>query len=249
MGKGKNKSKLPLQYTCVQCCKPSDPLLKDFCSQVCHDNYVGFVQTEVGLSPSDLTFWSQYRLLQQDFLSYLDYIHPSTDNFATFSSRLLAFIRSVGSKVDSACKKIIVSPSPNDTNMKHWREYLEEKFKISRVCLPVPVFHTYIRPFREFELDKSPIWWQAFTNLKHHRDDCFLEATLENGLNALGGLFLLNVIILEPAFQKIWDNSLRSPHYSDHELLDEVELLFRLWGPGVEVTSGMGLKRFRIVTQ
>jgi hypothetical protein len=237
-----------LQYTCVQCGQPSDPVLKDFCSQTCHNNYIGWIQTEVGLSPIDLSFWSQYRLLQADFLSHLDYIHPDPKNFATFSSRLLAFIRSVGAEVDSACKRIVPSASPDSTTMADWRTYLEGQFKISRVCLPVPAFHTYVRPFRDFEINKSPTWWRAFTHLKHQRDNFFSEATIENGLNALGGLFILNVIILEPAFQKIWENASRTPHYSDFGLLNEIELLFRLWGPGIEVTSTMNgtMKKFRI---
>ena len=106
--------------------------------------------------------------------------------------------------------------------------------------MPVPMFHTYIRPFRQFEVGLAPEWWKAFTNLKHQRDQFFEQATLLNALNGLGALLILNVILLEPVFEKIWNLRGQTPPYSDVGIWTEIESLFRLWGPGIETTTGGG---------
>lgn len=43
----------------------------------------------------------------------------------------------------------------------------------------------------------SPTWWQAYNRIKHHRDQHFLQANLENALNALAGLFVMVLLFYE----------------------------------------------------
>lgn len=39
--------------------------------------------------------------------------------------------------------------------------------------------------------DLNPSWWTAYNNVKHHRDSHFQDATLENTINAVAGLFIM----------------------------------------------------------
>jgi hypothetical protein len=223
----------------------------DFCSDECANNYLNWIRSDIAPSPEDTAFWNQYRLLQRELIAVLDYIAPTPNNLQVYSTQLLSLIRGIGAEVDSACKRIVPAAEPEKTTMADWRPYLEKEHMISRVCLPVLLFHHYVRPFREFELERSPVWWRAFTNLKHRRDEFFEQATLENAINALGGLLLLNVILLQPVFDKVWQFAFRRPHYSDLGITVELEEFFRLWGPGIETTTANGwngpIRRFRIV--
>lgn len=221
-------------YTCIQCGKPTKVINADFCSTHCESEQYRLLEF-MGPSQADTVFWNQYRFLQRELIQSLDYVAPRVENYSVYSDKFLSIIRGSCSEIDSACKKIIISQKPK-INMADWREYLENKYCISRVCLHIPLFQTYIRPFKKFELGESPEWWKAFTALKHQRDHNFHYATLENSLNAMGALLILNVILLEPVFDKICELRGQSPAYSDGGILAEIESLYRLWGQGIQST-------------
>ena len=225
-------------HTCVQCGKETTLPSEDFCSQHCENEQIRMLEY-VGPSQIDTIFWNQYRLLQGELIDSLNYVAPRTDNYSVYSDKFLSIIRGACSEIDSACKKIVV-PNNGETTMAEWRKYLEDTYHISRVCIYIPLFQTYIRPFRNFEIGKSPEWWKAFTSLKHERDMYFSQATLKNALESVGALLVLNVIILEPVFDKLWNLRGQMPAYSDAGILSEIESLFRLWGQGIQtsVTGG-----------
>jgi hypothetical protein len=56
------------------------------------------------------------------------------------------------------------------------------------------VFHTTLVPFCEFAKNDNPKWWKTYTGLKHYSLERIEDATMKNTLDALAGLFLLNVI-------------------------------------------------------
>ena len=49
----------------------------------------------------------------------------------------------------------------------------------------------------------------------------FSQATLKNALESVGALLVLNVIILEPVFDKLWNLRGQMPAYSDAGILSE----------------------------
>ena len=223
-------------HSCVQCGKDTDSISSDFCSEHCRREQFRMLEY-VGPSQADTIFWNQYRFLQHELIESLKFVAPNTDNYAVYSDKYLSIIRGACSEIDSACKRIVGN---SETNMKDWRIYLEHKYNISRVCISVPLFQTYIRPFRNFEIEKSPNWWLAFTELKHQRDSSFNKATLENAICCMGALLILNVILLEPVFKKIDSLKGQIPAYSDLGILSEIEIFFRLWGQGISSTTCAG---------
>lgn len=54
--------------------------------------------------------------------------------------------------------------------------------------------YAVLTPFLEFRRGKSPKWWKIYTGLKHYSLEKIKDATMKNTLDALSGLFLLNVI-------------------------------------------------------
>lgn len=54
-----------------------------------------------------------------------------------------------------------------------------------------------ITPFSNWSSNKKLDWWEAYNHVKHDRFKNQKEATFQSTLNALGGLFILNVIHLE----------------------------------------------------
>ena len=62
-------------------------------------------------------------------------------------------------------------------------------------------FCGYLSPFQKVIIDNQskirPVWWKAYTDLKHDRNVNFNLATLENVANSLSTLFLMNLICLK----------------------------------------------------
>lgn len=227
--------------SCAQCGAPlsASQNLDRFCNTQCEAEFHRRLET-LAPTPRDLMFWRQYRLLQSDFLTMLSFVAPEEKNFNVYSDRLLALLRGVGAEIDSICKVVVPPAENNRTNMSDWRVYLESKFKLSRACLFVPAFRTSVQPFAAFHVEQSPSWWNVYSKLKHRWHDHAESATLRTALDALGALFMLNVLFLEPTFEKIWQLRGQWPSFSDAGLWDEMHLLFYPYGPGFEVQSEMG---------
>ena len=61
--------------------------------------------------------------------------------------------------------------------------------------LPNGVFYKTYYPFKTFSKDQSPDWWNAYNKVKHKwYDKLKVYGTLKNVIEALGGLFILNVL-------------------------------------------------------
>lgn len=77
-------------------------------------------------------------------------------------------------------------------NMGLYREIFNEYYKLSDKVVYVLRTREEIKPFDEWEEDKSPDWWLIYRDLKHSRFEHRKSATLKIVLKALAGLFLLN---------------------------------------------------------
>ena len=104
-------------------------------------------------------------------------------------------------KMDELYQRILISEKKKTgsrkyrfINMNDYREIFEEKYNnFSQHPVFFPLTKQKINPFECWANDKSPIWWNVYTDLKHSRVKNRKSATIEQVLNALAALFLLNV--------------------------------------------------------
>lgn len=78
-------------------------------------------------------------------------------------------------------------------SMNDYRDIFESKYVLSQHPVFFLMTKDKIYPFEFWAKNKSPSWWNVYTNLKHSRVKNRKSATIEQVLSALSALFLLNV--------------------------------------------------------
>jgi hypothetical protein len=82
-------------------------------------------------------------------------------------------------------------------DIRDFRKAFNRVFQLSSVEVEASYGLTYygkLQPFKGFER-KSPLWWESHNKLKHKFFEQLEErATLQNTVNALAGLFVLNIL-------------------------------------------------------
>lgn len=118
------------------------------------------------------------------------------------------------SQVDDFKKKVSGSA---EFNCGDYRKLLEDDFILSTMNvnlnlyeeaysnpmhdLPDAVSGHLIAPFKEWAAGSSPLWWKAFTALKHDRITNFREAKLKHVLHSLAAVFIMLTLHYETEFK------------------------------------------------
>lgn len=164
------------------------------------------------------TFWATYLQIENELIAVFKYIELSTDNYKTYSSKLLKIYLQIGSEIDVCFKKYCNELSVNDCdNMNDYKVFLDNNdvdFFDEEII--VDNRNIILKPWYELK-NNNLIWWKAYNKVKHERDNevtiggitqlAYKFANLENILNSLGGLYIL----LMNLFSKIKGNREESP--------------------------------------
>jgi hypothetical protein len=140
-----------------------------------------------------LLHWNYFLALESDLEDLSRYIEFSKDNFSVYSIELAHLLLASSSEVDVMAKEIceILNPKVKARNIDDYRtiitEYLPE-FSSEKVF--VPRYGLDFVPWLNWADGKSPIWWQGYNNVKHHRDEHFKDANLQHVLNSMGALLI-----------------------------------------------------------
>ena len=145
-------------------------------------------------------YWQLFLLLENRFLSLKTFIEFDTDNYKTFSHELLSLYLSIGSEID-----VFLRAACNDLNANSNFYKLRRKFEsnfetLSNFQVNVSLFSVKLCPFQNQDQDAQIIWWKHYNEVKHQRDQKYGEASLENVLASLAGLFLLEKIYYRCCF-------------------------------------------------
>lgn len=105
-------------------------------------------------------------------------------------------------------------------DIRYYREVLEPIHKLSSKCIMVKdenIDNLY--PFTKFKDSKSPNWWKAINDVRHEWEKNRKKANLQNMLEAMAGLFLLNILNkpsrIELATMKIIKSEYKIPTSND----------------------------------
>ena len=83
-------------------------------------------------------------------------------------------------------------------DITYFRDFFEPIYQFSGAEVDIAYGLTFYdkkyRPFKEFEKQGIPVWWDSYNHVKHSWFECIEEATLANVIGGLAGLFLLNVL-------------------------------------------------------
>lgn len=143
-------------------------------------------------------YWSYYMMLEEKFINTLNYVELSKDNENTFSNEYAGLIQLIGSEVDVVFKEYCDRSESERLSIEFYCNYVREDWpEIVDQELEVHRAESLtIQPFEGWRCDRpsqSLKWWEAYNNIKHGRVRNKKEASLKNGLYALGALYMLEM--------------------------------------------------------
>ncbi len=145
--------------------------------------------------PSNL---AAFELLKQDLKRIFEFVEPTKQTQLTFSHRIYEIILRACTEVESLCKQIFEANGHTIRNMNIIRfSDLEGPMKLSQYSVQLFGYnYPEIFPFETFRSniirnERSPIWYRAYNSVKHNRNTLFEKASLQNAIEAVGGVFVL----------------------------------------------------------
>jgi len=153
--------------------------------------------------------WNCFLAIEQDLERAARYIEFCDANLKVFSIELAHLLFAAASEVDVLAKCIckIVKPEAlprkRNPNMDDYRKFFTSAAKLpvedighvpslAKMEVSVPRYGLRLTPWDNWAKGENPDWWRSYNHVKHERNRCFQEATLENSLNALGALLVMN---------------------------------------------------------
>ena len=155
--------------------------------------------------------WIHYLVLEDDFRKLERFVSFEEDNFKTYSVEFSKQYQAICSELDVVSKVYckVINPNSNAKNiMQYAHEILGHVPDIKNAVVLCKEMN--IEPYKEWSanlqnyqdgndpLNVSPTWWKFYNRVKHCRlelDDngkpYYMQANLENTLNALAGLFVM----------------------------------------------------------
>ncbi|WP_295446593.1 hypothetical protein [uncultured Thiodictyon sp.] len=116
---------------------------------------------------------------------------PSEDAHKIEMARLFL---AAASEVDVVAKQLcfLVDKAATAENIGQYRAVLRRCLpEIESSLITIPRYGLDLRPWSNWQEDKTPDCWSAHNKVKHQRGEHFALANLENVLNAMAGLFLI----------------------------------------------------------
>ena len=120
-------------------------------------------------------------------------MEPARENFSTYSIEFARLYLAIGSEIDVVSKLLCHKANPRikPKGINNYRPVIVAKYPdFPEVEVIVSRSELSLTPWKEWRNGTNPPWWWHYNEVKHERDKHFKEATLENTLNALGGLLV-----------------------------------------------------------
>lgn len=179
-------------------------------------------------------YWDYYINLETDFINTQRYVTIDKDNYFAFSMEYAKQYQAICSEIDVVCKQYcnLLCATNNASNILGYANVIltnREDIK-SRIVKVTNLSRVMLEPWKgwnsdlehpsngESEKNVSPIWWTKYNKVKHSRTssdidgkEFFKEANLINTLNALAGLFVLEMYFYKDVVLKESIHSITIP--------------------------------------
>jgi len=162
--------------------------------------------------------WADFESLEAQIADLEAYVTIEPQNRRTYSRKIGLILFQTASTVETFFKQALLDNSldlSRQTNharlaecrtkstrnqqirISEYRDVFEPHHQLSRwhVSIGRPFLpYGEIQPFNQFARGQSPVWWIAYNKVKHDMFKNRVHGSLENLLQAMAGLFLLNVL-------------------------------------------------------
>jgi len=171
-------------------------------------------------------FWNNYKSIESDFITFLDFVPYYKSNLKMYSPKLTGLLLRIGGYVDSAFKEManyfefdeILVYDRRKGKMKREKNVIkdiidacgvfESIYKLSSnnggvLIAKLDSGDQSLHPFGGFSVVEKPEWWDAYNKVKHEYSLHFKKASIDKVLEGLAAAFLLNVVHY-PSVKLLW---------------------------------------------
>jgi len=142
--------------------------------------------------------WNYFLAIEEDIADLTRWIEFHESNFKCFSIQLARVLMVASAEADVIAKKLAdnIKPESGAKNIRDYQKIIMDAYpEFNTHTVEIPRYGLSFTPWSDWELpDTSPSLWLANNKVKHDRSNCFDQASLENVLNSVAGLFVLIAI-------------------------------------------------------
>jgi uncharacterized protein YlaN (UPF0358 family) len=151
--------------------------------------------------------FAAFEVIKRDLARVLEFVEPTVENLKVYSHRLFELLLRACTEVESLSRLVFAKNGVilgRDGNIIRFSD-LEGPMRLSEyiVCSPETTLPDW-RPFESFcsttRNERSPAWYQGYNAAKHDRAGGFAQASLENVLGAVGGVYIMLAAQVGPYF-------------------------------------------------
>lgn len=158
-------------------------------------------------------YWRMYLILEKELVEALDYVELCPNNFQTTSITFSKLLLSIGSEIDNVFREC--SGLTGRSSIETYYNSIIVKYPLI-VNQQVKVTDTDIvlTPYvgwNGIQPSQSLVFWDKYNKLKHDRVLNSQNASLENVLNALAGLFIIEIYRFDDIFRTEADTFVNMP--------------------------------------
>lgn len=142
-----------------------------------------------------------YEMLESDFNNFMNYIELKPENYYITSNQSIKQLETVGDEFERICKIICGFNLENKKDIIDYSVVVFENIKdISKTKVIVEnPSNIVLEPFKGW-CEESPynlFWWKSYVDIKNNRIKNFKQGNLENLLNALAGLYFMDLYLVK----------------------------------------------------
>lgn len=161
-----------------------------------------------------INFWRMFLVLEKELVEAFYYVDLDTKNYATTSVMFSKLILSIGSEVDNAFREC--SGLTDRSDIKQYYNYIIGKFPdIVNQQVKVRDTNIILKPYDGWNgslPSQSLVFWHKYNELKHDRVLNAEFASLETVLNALAGLFVIEMYRFDEIYRTQPDAYVNMPN-------------------------------------
>lgn len=144
--------------------------------------------------------WSYFLALEKQFIRTLDFVAFTSDNGIAYSNEFAKLLLLAGSEVDVVAKQLCQIFEPGSragTIIEYQKIITVHRPTTHKLEVRLPFNHGTRVPWQSwgFPTPEKPRWWEAYNQVKHHRNECFREANQDNVVQAISGLTVLLTLL------------------------------------------------------
>jgi hypothetical protein len=145
-----------------------------------------------------LNHWRYFLSLESEFSDALRYVEFTPKQQEVFSFEFARLLLLTCSELDVVFKVICshVAPMAKAESIGQYFSCISTRYDIVSEVVRLDRFSERVEPYDQWDKDTPPAWWTAQNKVKHRRHEHFDQATLGNSMQALCGLFVANLILL-----------------------------------------------------